>query len=103
MAKKSETPKIPMITRTMITGYTYNVYQTKGDNLVKVSTVTAPAQFRSAKQQKEFLKSQNLDENFTMVLAGTTEEKREISEEDFLKYSKIVTDETPADSTEQAQ
>lgn len=75
------------ITKTITTGYIYDVFKKKGDNLTKVATLTSSEQFRSAKGIKEFLKANEQDENATVILVGTIDKKYEISEEDFIKYA----------------
>lgn len=83
------------LTRTMISGYVYNVMAKKGTSLEFVKEIVVPNVIRSIKQQKELLVAENLPASDVLVLNRTNSTKYEMLESDFIKYSKIVTEVVP--------
>lgn len=90
------------ITRIITTGYVYDVMKRDGISLVKTGEIITPAKIRSIKQQKLVLAENKMDIESVMLLNRANEKKYVISESDFIKYSKEVTDVTetePATAT----
>jgi len=93
--KKVEELKGKTLTRTMVSGYVYNVMEKKGTSLELVKEITLPAVIRSIKQQKQILLDNQLPASNVLVLNRTLSTKYEMLESDFIKYSKVVTEVVP--------
>jgi len=83
------------ITRTIATGYVFDVFKKTGNTLEKTGEVISPVQLRSIKQQKLVLAENNMEVESVLIFNRANETKYEISEEDFIKYASVVTEVKP--------
>lgn len=86
--------KIKKISRTIVTGYEYDVMKREGANLTKIGTVITDKAIRSVRQQKEILVLNKLGSDNVLVYVKTVSKQFEISESDFMKYATEVTEVT---------
>lgn len=56
----------------------------------KVGTLELPKNTYSPKAAKKILSEKGYDENYKLIYEYPVQEKRELSDEDFIKYSKVV-------------
>lgn len=55
-----------------------------------VATLELPKKTYSSKAEKKILSENGYDENHKLIYEYRVKEKRELSDEDFIKYSKVI-------------
>ena len=89
-----------IITRTIITGYKYDVMERKDATIKIVGQVVVDKRIRSVKKQQEILVANGFNPDCTLIKNCVTEKKYQISEEDFIKHAVEVVETTPEVETE---
>jgi hypothetical protein len=80
-----------IITKTIITGYVYDVIKRNGEQLAKVAEVIVPSPIRSIKQQSQILIDNKYSADHVLMLNRTEEKQYTMTEADFIRYSTVVT------------
>lgn len=88
------------ITRTLITGYNYDVLRKSGTTMEILGSVTVPSVIRSIKEQKNVLTENGFEETDVLVMAKSEQKQYEMTEADFVKYATVVTDVTETEVEE---
>lgn len=84
--------KEKQVTRTIITGYDYDVLKREGNNLNKVDAITIDKPIRSIKQQNEVLADNGFDGSHVLVLNKAVSKQFTMNESDFILHATQVTD-----------
>lgn len=83
------------VTRTIITGYKWDVVSKENGSLNVVGTLVSPSPLRSLKAQETLLEQNNYDPKTHVLLSAGLEQKKYImSEETFLANATEVLDKT---------
>ena len=73
--------------RTFTKHHVFSVLNESGET---VATLELPKNTYSPKAAKKILSENGYDENHKLIYEYPVQEKRELSDEDFIKYSKVV-------------
>lgn len=68
----------------------YHVFSVLDATKEKVGTLELQKNTYSPKAAKKILSEKGYDENYKLIYEYPVQEKRELSDEDFIKYSKVV-------------